>query len=931
MTHRFERVKDLYKFSMASELMNFAEDEDELKGLTEELLTTTEPPKPKSKTEKEEVFVPVEDIGEELGGGPAPEKKEPILTHREKDKPLQMFLPQEMETTKFTPGGVRGKVCDMCGRFNFPAWKKECSHCKRIYNYMRDLVDFNGITPAKAAKLIAEGKTRIPTTEELSGLITSPERLSTKKQHYLTEDQLKEIWIKGGKIELPERPENLDERFEDKKGLIGVPNRVKLQNALETQLNVQKVEKEVFDPKTGKVLKVKDVYYDPEGSPVLIAHKEKDFFSLTDISKKLKLDTTGILKAISEFNTAQGLSPNDPQAIKPARYYDELNQAFSWKRAVEPVFKDRIKEVYDMFKNTYLAKLSQRKEKLDSDVYNIELSLNMLKLNKDRIKGEIEKSKDRKSLAELFKLRQQSTELLQGIGKAKDDEEKRKNLTNNLARVDEQKSILEKKFGRTLDSYVKRMQDATDELMRVNKRLESMKQARTRVITKAKEYLTAVGGPGERPEEITPSDLQKVQTGQETADTGDIDLNELTSELMEEKKAYRINKLLKLADEEKLLPLPGQLDLPGVLEFDPSRTKERALKQIFRKPTEEEEEKKKIKVKNIMKGKLTREEAEDRLDASDDPLADVEGLTPDQIKLRNNKIHTLMLEHPTEEEARARIEGVEAKPVKLAPTFKEPQKETEIKFDERPCPFCGKNKIISGAERCTSCGFTSSTNRKDVIVEKTFFRLVYDKDGNPIPKLEADGSQALDHMGNPAFKKRPEKQYSLVSIQYDDFGQPKWATARKASAITPDSGAKTTEEKESFYKRLEGQNPKIRDIKPLTKNPEDFRPVFDYVTDEEGKESRVDTGQKEHKQKCRGCPEPGVKVPVSQFPQFPMIEEAFNFVTGKDMGNNIKAWMYQDVFQPKKEEIATPRSFEPTILPTGASRFEKILRLSMMS
>ena len=243
----------------------------------------------------------------------------------------------------------------------------------------------------------------------------------------------------------------------------------------------------------------------------------------------------------------------------------------------------------------------------------------------------------------------------------------------------------------------------------------------------------------------------------------------------------------------------------------------------------------------------------------------------------------------------------------------------------------GKTKITKGSARCSSCGFISAPNRKDIIIEQTVFRFVRDKNGDLIPKLDSDGSQMMDARGMPMFKKRPEKFHSLVSIQFDEFGQPKWATARKVSAATPDPGAKTGKELQSFYEKMSKEKPKIRDIKPLTQTFEDFRSVFEFVVDEEtGQETKVNTGKKEHKQRCRGCPDPWIKVKPEQFGDFLTIEAAYKFTKDEDPGNNIKAWMFKEVYQPKKEESERPKTFEPTILPMGASRFEQILRLSMM-
>lgn len=942
MASRSDRIKNIYRQVIASELVSIADDKEkeELDELAKGLLTDTvvepeaEPTKQKEVKKEKPAFVPPEELAKELGVEMTDvPKKTPILPHREKERPLRMDLPEEMESTKFTPGEIRGKVCDICGRFNFPAWRKECSHCRRTYKYLHDLVFLGGM-PLRQAIEIAGGKKSQPTEEELAGLITMPERLSTKKKYYLTPEQLKEIWLKEGKVPLPEEPEDLTMRYEDKRGLVGVPNRIMMEYALTTKFNVERVDKEVFDPKTGKALKVKDVYYDHEGKPVPLKYREREYFSLQEIARELKLDPTTVLHQISQYNNTR----SDKDVIKPAGYWDQLNQAFNWEKSIEPVFGERIKEVYEMFKNTYIFQLSKRKEKLDEEVKNLQLTINSYKNREKQIQTEFKDHPQAKEMVKLSKLRIAAKELYSKISETKDKPEERAALVEKLNKVNEVKDPLEKVLKHELNSFEERMKEIKKVLIRSGKLIEAKQKAISSVLTKARDYITAVGKPGQAPEEIKPADLHKARTGGEKQEDEDLNLEDLATELMGEKKASRVNNLLKLSakwweeKEKELKPLPGQTELPFP-EYDPFRKSrhEKALKEVMREPTKEEEAKNVIKIRNIMKGRITREEAEDRLEAAGDPLASEEGLTPEQKKERRIKLQKLMLEHPTEDEAKARIESVESRPLPISPKIMEPKSTSlEGTYEDRECPHCGKKKIMTGSTRCSSCGFISAPNRKEVIVEETMFRLVRDKDGNPIPKLDAEGNQMIDARGKPMFKKRPEKMYSHVSIQLDDLGHPKWAQARKVSAVSPDAGGKIGKERELFFDRMSKESPKIREIKPLTKTPEDFRPIFEVQVDEGGNESRVDTGEKEHKQKCRGCPNPWVKVKLEEFGTYPTIENAYKFIEHEQLGNNVRAWMFQDIYQPKEEKTDKPKTFEPTILPTGSSRFEYILKLSKM-
>ena len=149
--NRIKQIKDILKQSLASEILVLANEEDE--EMAKELLGKEELKTEPKKVEPKKVEPKFPLKKEEP-------KKEPIIPHREISPQLDIFN-TETVGPKITGGEVVGKVCDLCGRFNFPAWKKECGFCKKTYNYIRDLVDLKGMTPAQAIRLIANGKVSI--------------------------------------------------------------------------------------------------------------------------------------------------------------------------------------------------------------------------------------------------------------------------------------------------------------------------------------------------------------------------------------------------------------------------------------------------------------------------------------------------------------------------------------------------------------------------------------------------------------------------------------------------------------------------------------------------------------------------------------------------------------------------------------------------
>jgi hypothetical protein len=428
------------------------------------------------------------------------------------------------------------------------------------------------------------------------------------------------------------------------------------------------------------------------------------------------------------------------------------------------------------------------------------------------------------------------------------------------------------------------------------------------------------------------------QTGRPHGETsGAEDIDALARELGKEKtSSLRVNdlhRLLRLADDEEfgVEPLPGQLSFMPELE---RAQKEREIEQeLKREPTEEEQERRRIKIKNIIKRtRVTREEAEDRLWDAEHPLADEEGLNPKQLAERNKLIKEIMTESPTEEEANARVEEMEAKPMDIRrPRSMEPEmKEPEVSsFSERECSRCKEKGFLGDSAICQKCGFREPEHMKQVIIQNVTFPLILDKEGNPIPKLDKDGEMMIDARGNIMYKKRQQKSYVLVQIQLDEANRPQWAMARKVSALARDVGAKTELERAQYFGSSLAKKPRIKDPKPISQREDAFRPLYSLEQDEKGEMVKKPTGEVVHKQKCKGCPEPWVKVRPQNFGEFPPIETAIQFLKGEELPRNSEAWRFEEVFEGEEPDKPQWRA-GPTILPTGSSRFEQIIRLSLL-
>jgi hypothetical protein len=932
MTHqRFGYVKSLYKQVVARELIILAEDkeilEDEDEATVEELdeLTkmlknpkettspTTKPlevAKPTEVKPVEEKSVPLSDIIKQV-------KEEPKLPHRTTTttEPTLFDKSKTIETTEYTPGGFMAKICPVCGSFNYPINKTECSRCKRDYTTLLNLIHFEGFSPKQAIDKLSNR------SQGVSGV------------RHLGTDALRTIWENKGSVVLPNEVINVEQYLEDKKGLKGTPNRLKLQDALYNKLNVEKEEKEIIDRNTGKVYKVNDVKYSPDGLPVTVPKAERDYFGLFEVSNKLRLTPSAILKGIADYNVENNKDPmTQADAIKPAYYIDDLNQAFSWNKAIVPVFEERIKEVFEMNKNEHLAKLHNRKEYLKDQIERLKLVIEMQKQRQVKLQDEIKNNPDKDSTIKLFSQRQK--EVIEELKKANYPLLQKKSLTdkekNILAKTvfdlmlnhkSQAASKLELKVGETLTRHMKAQKELKEIITGAEKRLTGMINSLEKINEQAKIYLDAID---KIVETIKAQSLDAVSGKEENEE--DISPEELEKELMKEKvektSAYRIfklNKMLKLAEEEEFnKPLPGQLSFPGIEDVSDQDQKLRGrevLREVYRDLTEEEKLHQDILTKKFRKSTLTHIEALNRLKRTRPELVDDKDLTLEQKIERNNLLTELKKKHPTDVEIAARLSEVERIRVPFTPGKKSlrPREISTDAFENFPCEHCGKKKVVKNSGRCIECGFISKEGTKQVIIEKTIWRFVLDSKGNKIPKRDEAGNLELDNFGNVKYKKRPEKSYALISIEIKN-DTPISARAQKMSATSEQS-----------------EVPKIKEPTPVSQNKQEFRPVYDFAVDEKtGKIEKKDTGEKKHKLQCIDCPEPWKSISAKEFELYPTIQEAVDFIQGKALPNNVKGWLYKEVFSPEKLKSEEFKKQEPTILPTG-SRRNDIMKLAILS
>lgn len=985
------KVKKFFKLSIAEELCSLAEEQDETAALVKELeklKTTTE-------------------------------------------MPQREVLHDVIETSKILKGGIFGKICPVCGSYNFPQWVEKCKQCAIAYKEIEKYIEMNGATPEEAISKLAGGdkpwtaakRTKLDTInlkkkmiseeiktlkarvlglkdnlkrlvrekprdlerqkkiiddlikdieqkleerfkelqplleelerfqEESSGLLVPKYRQLTKRRLFLGPDALRTIWESNGVISLKDiKAENLTEKFRDKKGLVGIPPFVHI-NYLLSNLNVQREEKEIYDPKTETIFTgKKEVKKDIQGKPIPLKLKDKDYFSLMDISKKLEFSPTEVLRKITEYNT--NLPPN--KQIKPIIKLNELSQIFSWKNAIGIVFAERIKEVFNKEKLETLAELNKLKISMEKEIEKHNYAISSLTSSIQKVEQKLASEPYFSKLNELEnkskRLQEELNKIEQHLDKNKNDVEAQSKKTELIVELKKLESDKKPLLG-----YSKGLKKVTTDLALAKKRLEENKKEVIKykrglltVNERAIKFMNAFGELGQEPkEEITAFLLDNVKNLYSDPDLAGEVVNpeqllkglEEATEPTEKKSSFKFTKkakeeqlelfprdpkaelqeklkLIKQKQEEEKAKKPEEkLEKPTseqlkLYEYEIKQELEDLLKAKRKKetkevieqsklsniPTEKEVERVERIFKNSDPSKLPRvneDEAMDRLVKEQNPLALKERsseLTTEEAKELKQEIKNITSLPITKEEMLDRLIGKrkikKEKSVPLPLEFYEPAKKKEESFSEMPCPHCKEKKIMKN--KCFNCGYEVVKNRKDVIVETVKFLVMRDESGNVILKTDETGAPIINpNTGEAKAKYRPVREYCLVSVQYDEESKPQWAMARKATVRPESAGAAVGEEKEEFYKKLENKPPQVRPVKPVTRTKEDYRETLE--------------GEKIHKQKCFGAPEPGVKVKPEEFDNYPLIKAAVAFIEGRALPERTRAWLYQDVYSPLEE------------------------------
>jgi len=658
------------------------------------------------------------------------------------------------------------------------------------------------------------------------------EEVAQRSKSLVGPTTLRKIYQLEGNVPLPKELEEL--KFTDPRGLTGTPNVIKLKNLLENRFNV-----------------VKDKYgepaFDEQGMPIPLPHKERRYFSLDELAQKLLLGKEEFLDRISSYNEKLG-----KEVIKPAAKINENLQIFNWSK-IAPVFKDRIKDlVSNIIPKRHMEKLQKRlewnikklREAQDLKEYWTNAYERLYETVKDEKQEVFEKIPPymRKRFRELSLLRK-----------------------NNIK--NEKRNELEKAFGDQYKAFKKELEAITDESQEDREKIKNLiGLTKSKIVNeqdrikktqeKMLEWSAALGKPisDVKIEGITPSDLEKEE---------DFSLeSELGQELLgKSSRLNQLRRLFKLAVDQPFLP--GLFEEPKKKEEEEEKTdplEQKTLNLMERKNVSREEAEKELSekreniIKSIMeKRRLNREDAE---------------------KYLNKRI-----EHAREIK--------KEKETAFTPKFKEfeePKEREELSFSEKICPYCEHREIFEGSEICNFCKANIAPNKKNLVVKRTMWALVRDKNGDIVINEET---------GKP--KRRPIPMFSLVTLTMKN-DTPIKAEVKKVSTITPDVSKKTLEEKSEFFKR----KPKIRVPGQIGRSQSEFK----------------ETG--EHKLQIKNCPQPWENADINKYPKCEDIKSAVSFLKNEALPNGVSVWPLKDVIDIKEPIKSTQKRVEVNRMLPGA-------------
>jgi len=479
---------------------------------------------------------------------PAPrvEKVKPTIPHRvkEEEEAVPAELPFEGETMpaarKYTPGAITAKKCSVCGFLNSPVYLGECKHCKRLYEWMKELVEEKDYSLHEAIMEVYKPFRDLPAGANFWWL----DRISSKTRNFVSPDVLKYIYRTEGETRL--NPEDVVE-------LEGSSPYMRIQSLLDTVLNVQR------DPKT------KMPIYDEEGDPIPLDREMRKYISLSELAKRLLMSDRAVVQRIGEYNSEKGLiparyyipgqgkepfeRPRKPEediprkgtgigpvrdfSIYPTREKAQLgmepkyHQIYEASRVMD-AFKDRLAELPSIFRQLKIRGFENRINRMGEEIENLRVRIRVIEKSiKNYKKFRNYRSTVAKALKEL--------EGLSETGEVSPRQEK-----------------LNRAVGHLLDERNKKLDKLNKERIKVIENLKETIEKKKKEEERRDKYEKWVAK--KYPKPLTLKDLIEMQRG--------INIDELQEEVVAkeegkpEKKSMRerINTLLKLAVEELYLP-----------------------------------------------------------------------------------------------------------------------------------------------------------------------------------------------------------------------------------------------------------------------------------------------------------------------------------------------------------------------------------------
>jgi hypothetical protein len=421
MTNSHTRIKELYKQSVARDLLKTATEEEDLeRELTGKPPISKVPKLPEKKQVSEKTTL--EDLEKELLGNlPTPEK---TIVPVKKEKPFVMPStkkpegPQtsfQFEPKKYTPQEALAKECPLCHFKNRPILLTECKKCKNLYGRMKRKEDRYDVSPQQAIQTLS--------AETSYGY-------SVLKKIYDNQG-LTPITI----ADIQPVDPSLNKQVED---------------MLWYRFNVQKDENK--QPKTDK-----------SGLPVPLA--KPIYYTSKQLGLGLRLTPELFTQKIDEYNAGK----KEKDWIKPAysadvisdvpgrRYKATYLSIWNWAQ-VKPVFAEWIKELEE--KIIPEEKVERAKGSIQRITEALESSKSQQETIEEELKILAKDAPNKKFLRLLRAFRQASPEEIDSL-------KKKYKVTREM---------LEKKYGKELDYFVKLVEHRQTILGKISKKRSELQK-----------------------------------------------------------------------------------------------------------------------------------------------------------------------------------------------------------------------------------------------------------------------------------------------------------------------------------------------------------------------------------------------------------------------------------------------------------------------